>query len=389
MLHLLINYGLAFLEGVALITSPCILPIFPLLFAKGVSGSRSQPVGIIIGFTFIFALFTFFANSLVSLIDINLDLLRFVAFILIVILGVIMFFDYLSNKFNLLTQKISNWGINFSSKYNNNDLISGIIFGGLISLIWAPCGGPILTAAIIQMSVQKNILAIVTFFFFALGSIVPMIIMVIFGRVLLTKLTFLNKKTFILRKVLALLIIIGALITAFSSDVLASDNTSLENNNIKVTDIINGIEPVKAPDLIFDQNNPWLNSPNLTLQKLKGKVVLIEFWSYSCPYCRKTIPYLKNWYSKYHKNGLEIIAIHSPQYSYASSIPNVKKAIKKFDIKYPVLIDNQYKNFVNYEVQAWPTIYLLNKKGEVVYFIVGKGDEDITEKNIQTLLNEK
>lgn len=130
----------------------------------------------------------------------------------------------------------------------------------------------------------------------------------------------------------------------------------------------------------------WINSPPLQLNTLKGKVVLIDFWTYSCINCIRTLPYLKDWYDKYHNAGLVIIGVHSPEFEFEKNLTNVKNAVAVDGIKYPVALDNQYVTWKNFKNQYWPTHYLINKKGEVVYVHAGEGEYDVTENNIRFLL---
>lgn len=130
----------------------------------------------------------------------------------------------------------------------------------------------------------------------------------------------------------------------------------------------------------------WINSPPQNLQQLHGKVVLIDFWTYSCINCIRTLPYLKNWYQLYHKAGLEIIGIHSPEFAFEHNLSNVQNAVTKFGILYPVALDNQFVTWQNYQNAYWPAQYLIDKQGQVVYQHVGEGDDEIIENNIRVLL---
>src|SRR5579872_2012653 len=133
----------------------------------------------------------------------------------------------------------------------------------------------------------------------------------------------------------------------------------------------------------------WINSPPLQLNNLKGKVVLIDFWTYSCINCLRTLPFLKDWYHKYHDSGLVIIGIHAPEFEFEKNIENVKNAVAKDGIQYPVALDNQFMTWQNYHNQYWPAHYLIDKNGRVVYTHFGEGDYLTTENNIRFLLGMK
>ena len=133
----------------------------------------------------------------------------------------------------------------------------------------------------------------------------------------------------------------------------------------------------------------WLNSDPLTLQKLRGKVVLVDFWTYTCVNCINTLPHVKSWNQKYKDQGLAVIGVHTPEYPFERDTENVKTAIGRFGITYPVALDNQYATWSAYNNQYWPAIYLIDRKGQVVYTHFGEGDYARTEAAIQALLAQK
>ncbi|MCX4163560.1 MULTISPECIES: thioredoxin family protein [Paraburkholderia] len=142
-----------------------------------------------------------------------------------------------------------------------------------------------------------------------------------------------------------------------------------------------------APE--FTGISTWLNSDPLTIQKLRGKVVLVDFWTYTCINCINTLPYVKSWNQKYKDQGLVVVGVHTPEYPFERDTDNVKTAIKRFGITYPVAQDNQYATWRAYDNQYWPAFYLIDKKGQVVYTHFGEGDYAQTEAAIQALLAQK
>ncbi len=142
----------------------------------------------------------------------------------------------------------------------------------------------------------------------------------------------------------------------------------------------------QAPE--FTGIEKWLNSEPLTMQQLRGKVVLVDFWTYTCINCIRTLPYVKSWNEKYKDQGLTVIGVHTPEYPFERSTDNVKTAIKRFGITYPVAQDNQYATWKAYSNQYWPAVYLINKKGQVVYTHFGEGAYQETEAKIRALLAE-
>ena len=147
-----------------------------------------------------------------------------------------------------------------------------------------------------------------------------------------------------------------------------------------------GAQAAAAPEFTGIDN--WLNSAPLKMQQLRGKVVLVDFWTYTCINCIRTLPYVKSWHEKYKDQGLVVIGVHTPEFPYERSTENVMEALKRFDIKYPVAQDNKYETWGNYKNRYWPATYLINKKGQVIYLHYGEGRYEETEAAIRQLLAE-
>ena len=145
--------------------------------------------------------------------------------------------------------------------------------------------------------------------------------------------------------------------------------------------------PVAAPE--FAGIDKWLNSEPLTVQQLRGKVVLVDFWTYTCINCINVMPHVKAWHEKYKDKGLVVVGVHTPEFPFERSTSNVQTAIKRFDIRYPVAQDNRYATWTAFHNQYWPALYLIDRKGQVVYTHFGEGQYGQTEAAIQTLLAQK
>jgi len=380
----IINLALGFIEGFALIISPCIIPILPIFLAGSLSGSKKRPVGIITGFTFFFALVAFFSHQFFQYTGVNPNLLRNVSFLILIILGLIMVSTYLTEQFTKFSQRLLSAIPGISSTNNSEGgFFNGFLFGGLIAIIWTPCAGPILAAVIVQVALQKsNLISFLTFVAFSLGAAIPMFLIAFYGKKMMSSMNFFKKHATLIRKLLGAVIITSVFyILAFEGTSFSYANTGTTNT----TSLTNGLwKTYKAPEL--EGIDAWINSPPLTMTELKGKVVLVDFWTYSCINCLRTLPYIKDWYKKYHSQGLEIIGVHTPEFEFEKNVLNVEKAVKSNGILYPVALDNHYKTWTNFDNHYWPAHYLINKEGNVVYTHFGEGDYDVTENNIRFLL---
>lgn len=382
----LINLALAFFEGLALILSPCILPILPIILAGSLTGSKKRPLGIIIGFILSFVLFTFFSRKLVEYSGIDLNVVRHFSYAILILFGLTMISTTLTEKFMLATQRLANIGKTLSFVKNNSvDFTSGILFGTFIALVWTPCAGPILATVIVQTIIQQTTwLSFLTLLAFTIGAAGPMFLIAILGRKLIQILGFFRTHAMFIRKCLGIIIIlaVGHIIYFDLSKPPPLIDTTV---NKPSTQLINGLAiPYLAPPLRGISS--WINSPPLELNALHGKVILIDFWTYSCINCLRTLPYLKAWYNKYHDKGLVIIGVHSPEFEFEKNLSNVVTAVGEYGIQYPVALDNQFYSWQAFKNNYWPAHYLIDQKGYVVYRHFGEGDDEITENNIRFLL---
>lgn len=392
----------AFLAGVATVLSPCVLPVLPALLAAGTGRGRARPFGVILGLILSFMFFTLALTALVKLTGISPNILRNVAIGLIALFGFVMLFPKLGDWFSAKTAGIADIGSSIQSQASGSGFWSGFVLGLALGLVWTPCAGPILAA--ITTLVATSALSWDTFFLtlsYSLGTALPLFAITWGGNRITQGL---RGYTETIRKVFGALMILAAVAMALHWDVALQQWTlkyfpmiNVENNpqvqeelnklrqKGKTAEQLQGGE-LNTPMPQFSEIAAWVNSQPLTPQNLKGKVVLIDFWTYSCINCVRTLPYLKKWYEDYKDKGFVIVGVHTPEFEFEKDLTNVQDAVKRFGIHYPVPLDNSYATWENYNNRFWPAHYLINQEGIIVDRHFGEGAYLETENAIRHLL---
>lgn len=403
---MLILIVFAFLAGVVTILSPCILPVLPIVLSGSVIGGKRRPLGIVTGFVLSFTFFTLFLSAIVKATGLPADSLRFLAIIVIGIFGI----SLLIPKFQAWLETAFSRLANAAPKNQGTGFTSGFFMGLSLGLVWAPCVGPILASIIaLALTGTVNGSTFLITLSYSIGTAIPMLAILYGGRNLIAKLP--NPAN--IQKFFGVLMILIAIamylnldrkfqtyiLTVFPnygsgltkietipivSDALKQLNVKPQETNGKPMFDVLQLNAANAPDLVGGQK--WFNSEPLTLTGLKGKVVMIDFWTYTCINCIRTLPYTKSWWEKYRNSGFVLIGVHTPEFEFEKDATNVGKAIKDFGITYPVVQDNNYAIWNAYSNQYWPADYLINKEGKIVDTHFGEGDYDATEKKIQEQL---
>lgn len=397
----------AFLAGIVTILSPCVLPVLPIVLSGTVGGGKRKPFGIVIGFILSFTFFTLALSSIVHSAGISADALRTVSVIVISFFGL----SLILPQFQILVERFFSRFANLTSGKSdmNAGVWSGVLTGFSLGLIWTPCVGPIL-ASVITLAASSSV-SFATFlitFAYAFGTAIPMFFIMFSGRLLFQKVPWLLPNSAKIQKIFGVLMVVTAVGIFFNFDrqfqtyVLhafpqyGSGLTKIETNQL-VTNALDHLNqnPSRlqnedqyplAPEFI--PGGEWINTPPLTLQNLKGKVVLVDFWTYTCINCIRTLPYTKAWYEKYKDQGFVLVGVHSPEFEFEKNVDNVKKAVKDFGITYPVMQDNNFATWKAYNNRYWPAEYLIDAQGRVRHTHFGEGEYDETEKAIQELLEE-
>lgn len=380
-----IEIGLSFIEGLALIASPCILPVLPLVLGASVDGGKKRPFGIIVGFVLAFTAFAMLSRKLVATLGIDLELIKWGSLIFLALFGLVLLSERLSAIFSSATQRFANTGSTLTANAKDG-FFSGILIGMLIGLIWTPCAGPILAAVLVQIIRQESdIQALLLVGAFATGAGIPMLVISLTGRKIMSKLGFLTHHAEAVRKTFGVVILLAV---GFIASGVDAQSLFTKKETAPIASV-NGLQdalpnPYPAPE--FAGVEAWLNSNPLTMASLKGKVVLIDFWTYSCINCVRTLPYITKWDRTYRDKGLVIIGVHAPEFEFEKDIGNVKNALSAHNIEYPVAIDNKLDTWTAFKNRYWPAHYLIDKEGKVVYTHFGEGNYAETENNIRHLL---
>jgi cytochrome c biogenesis protein CcdA/thiol-disulfide isomerase/thioredoxin len=408
----------AFLAGLVTILSPCILPVLPIILTSSFEGKnigKSRPLGIVLGFVLSFTFFTLFLSSLVRLSGIPANTVRLVSILIVAGLGLSLLIPQFQVMLERIFSKVSSLLPVNKKKFG---FWGGIVIGLSIGILWTPCVGPIL-ASVIALAVTGSVSwdALFITLAYSLGTAIPMFLVIVGGQNLLKNIPGLYSHLGQIQKVFGVVMILTAVGLYFNFDrkfqtlVLnifpqyGAGLVKIEDNNL-VRQILNQknstpmpeseigkpmfslLEPkgIAAPEIIA--GGVWFNSQPQALKDLRGKVVLIDFWTYSCINCQRTLPYLKTWHEKYKDKGLVIIGVHSPEFEFEKNPTNVGKAIADFGLKYPIVQDNNFDTWKAYRNQYWPAKYFIDKDGFVRYHHFGEGDYDESEKVIQELLAE-
>ena len=387
-----IDLTLVFIEGLAIIASPCVFPIVPLLISTSATGGKYRPLAILAGFFINFTLFVFTARYLVRFFDIEPWIIKDISLLILGGFGLILLSDIGSAQFYRWSSALPQWGTRMMNRFEykgHNDIITGLLIGATIALVWTPCAGPILASVLIQVIRQKdNLLAIFMVLSFAVGVTIPFLLIILLGRKIMKHLQWLPKNNRLVKKILGGIILLSSVLIAtevYADEVIDHSRPTMA---IPVNHTPYGA-PLNFPIQETVGITQWLNvAQPISLSSLKGNVVIVNFWTYSCYNCVNTIPAIVGWDKKYRDKGLSIVSVHTPEFESDKRIASIQNAIKKHGILYPVAVDNEAKTWDAYHNNCWPAFYFVNKKGQVVKAICGEHNYTATERYIAQLLAE-
>lgn len=390
----------SFVAGILTVLSPCVLPLLPVIIGGSLTNQdKKRPLIITASLAISITLFTLVLKTTAVFINVSPELIKYVSGGIILFLGLITVFPRIWEKISikLRLQNTSDDLLNKSTEKKGT--WGAILTGASLGPVFASCSPTyaIIIATVLPASFSNGLINLVAY---ALGLGLFMLLISVFGQKLIKRVRFAANPNGKFRRGLGVLfVIVGLLvITGYDKKVQVYllkydflNGTTLEtklyngNNNNSSTDF-NVSQPYNAPELQGIAG--WINSDPVRIADLKGKVVVIDFWTYSCINCIRTLPSLTTWYDKYEKDGLVIIGVHAPEFQFEKNKENVQKAVTEFGVKYPVAQDNDFDTWKAYKNQYWPSKYFIDRDGKVRHTHFGEGDYAASEQIIRKLLTE-
>ena len=413
---MLILLFFTFLAGFVTIMAPCIWPLLPIILSASSAAGKQRPLGITLGIMTSFSIFTLAITYLEKILHIDPNIFRLIAVIAIVILGISMIIPPLGMR---LEELMNNLLAPFRNRVRakGTGFRAGYVLGFATGLVWAPCSGPILATVATLAAIQEvNIKVVAVTLAYVCGLGIPLFLFSLAGAWCFNLMRRFSRYTGRLQQAFGLVMIVAALaiytnydkviqlkilnffpsygsfLTKFESNSQVSKQLAAlqgkkeSKNAVRLnTSGLLGLE--EAPD--FAGITRWLNTPGpLTMKQLRGKVVLVDFWTYTCINCVRTLPHLTTWFEKYKGNNFVIIGVHAPEFAFEKETKNVQNAIRQFKINYPVAQDNNYQTWRAFDNQYWPAEYLIDTQGHIRKTHFGEGNYDEMELAIRQLLEE-
>jgi len=398
----------AFVAGAGTAISPCVLPVLPALLSAGATGGRRRPLGIVLGLAITFTVTIVGLATVVDGVGLGDGATRDIAIVVLIVFGLAIAMPAFAARLEAPLSRLARFG----PKSVGHGFWSGVLVGAALGFVYAPCAGPILAAVVSVGAASGRTVSVALGY--AAGSAVVLLALALAGRALIARVP----RGPSLQRVLGGVMIATAIAMAFQLDVnfqsaiakhlpaaFVNPTKSLEDSHA-VASRLTTLRPASrfapaahaakpgsglpdygaAPDFTGITN--WLNSKPLTLASLRGRVVLIDFWTYTCINCIRTLPHLTAWDRAYREAGLTIVGVHSPEFSFEKDTGNVKRAIAQDGIEYPVAQDNDLATWGAWSNEYWPAEYLIDARGHVRHVNFGEGKYDETEAAIRSLLEE-
>ncbi len=424
----------AVIAGAGTAITPCVLPVLPALLSASAVGGARRPLGIVLGLAATFTIAIVALAQLVDGVGLASGAARTLAIVVLIAFGLLMLIPELAKYVQAPLSRLARFG----PKTRGDGFWTGVGVGGALGFVCAPCAGPILAAVTsVSASTGPTLRVVLVALSYSAGLSALLLLYAFGGRAVLGRIRAVARGHFVERALGAVLLLTGVAM-AFNLDVrfeeaLAKDKSlpaflidpthALETSQnvqnrlaslraqsrfvvraktakgIPVADApgvaIPGVKTPSLPDLgaapPFTDTQRWFNTPGdrpLTLASLRGHVVLVDFWTYTCINCIRTLPFVEGLYSHYHRYGLDVVGVETPEFTFEQIASNVQQAISSDAITYPVVQDNRYGTWDAYQNEYWPAEYLIDASGEVRHTQFGEGHYKADEAAVRALLYE-
>jgi cytochrome c biogenesis protein CcdA/thiol-disulfide isomerase/thioredoxin len=405
----------ALVAGAGTALSPCVLPILPAILSAGVTGGRRRPLGVVTGLALSFTFATVALVYVINSLGLPNGFARDLAIVVLFGFGITLLIPPIGDRVEAFASRIAPG----TARFRGDGFGSGFVVGASLGLVYAPCAGPIL-AGVIVVSAAQDFTAgrLAVALSYAIGSAIVLYLLLVGGRRLAQRLRPVQGRVQMAMGAAMLTVAVAMTAnldtrfqTAIASDLpgfLVNPTGGLEKSKAISTDLAkvsqHGTPVVPASELNqpvslqtygqapdFTGTQDWFNTPggeSLSLSELRGKVVLIDFWTYTCINCIRTLPYLEAWQQRYGNRGFTVVGVHSPEFPFEKDAGNVEAAIHQNHLTYPVVQDNDLATWDVWGNQYWPADYLVDAQGNVRDAHFGEGDYAETERAIRTLLAE-
>ncbi len=440
---MIVLVGFAILAGAGTALSPCALPVLPALLSAGGAGGRRRPLGVVVGLSITFTVTIVGLANVVDGVGLGNDPLRDVAIAVLIVFGLALLVPDAAARLEAPLSRLARIGVGGMRKGTGDGFASGLLVGGALGFVYTPCASPIL-AAVISVSAASGKTVVLAIAYSA-GSAAVLLALSLGGRRVFERVRRAGRGPLLGRALGTIMILTGIAILTnldvnfdqFVAEKIPDVNltASLECSKTvtgrlhEITGHHAKLVPANGssacggstatvhpaardasqatlladaralPDIgtapEFTETEEWFNTgasgrshTPLTLASLRGRVVLVDFWTYTCINCIRTLPYLKAWNAAYAKDGLTIVGVETPEFAFEKDAGNVQDAIDQFGLRYPIVQDNNMGTWNAYGTDVWPADYLIDATGQVRYEAFGEGDYGETETAIRALLAE-
>jgi cytochrome c biogenesis protein CcdA/thiol-disulfide isomerase/thioredoxin len=411
--------AIAFLGGLITAISPCIVPVLPAVVAGGSAGTkRSRPFLIIAGLVVSFTLATLLGSTVLSALGLPQDLLRWLGIGVLLLLAL-----------GLLVPTIGYWTERPFSRLGASSRVGsggGFVLGLSLGLVFVPCAGPVLSAiAVAGANHRVGASSLLVALFYSAGAALPLLVLSVAAQRAATGWRQLRKHLPMVRRLAGAVLALTTLAIAFGffdplQRAVPGYTSALQNQVEGGASIASQLQKLRGehansyakkqakaapvektasfktvalPDLgpaaNFTGIVAWLNTPGdrpLSLTQLRGKVVLVDFWTYSCINCQRSLPHVEAWYKDYKNDGLVVVGVHTPEFAFEHVVSNVRSAVRSLGVDYPVAVDSNYATWDAYSNEGWPADYLIDPRGQVRVYDSGEGGYSSMETDIRELL---